>query len=291
MFFRTTARMEEAAPAADASMVSVPVEAKPELPTTKSFKVNGKMVEVPLDKLDSYAQLGLASTAKFEEAKKLREEAQSILDVAKTEKSAMKSLLSAGFSREEAVTILEADLRKEYEEEDLSPEQKQAREKDARLAKFETEEKARQTKIEQEASSKEEQDELEKIDKEIADAIEESDLPKNPILGKWALQYMSSFADQGEELSAKEAMKLVNSDMKEIIRDMLSNMDASAVKQFLKSDQIKGLQNDVVKEYQSKQSAFSKPATAPKQVDNDSTGKVSHGTIKGRDFWDKKRSF
>ena len=289
MFFKTTTQCNEATPVAAESVASVPEAVKPEV-TFKTYKVNGKDVQVPLDKLDSLAQLGLGATGKFEEAKKLREEAQAILDIAKTEKSAMKSLQAAGFSREEARAILEADLRKEYEEEDLSPEDKAKRDEKAELDKYRQAEVDRQKLIEQEASSKEEQAELEKIDAEIAEAIEESDLPKNPILGKWALQYMSSFAAQGEELSAKEAMKLVNGDMKEVIRDMLSNMDASAVKQYLKSDHIKGLQNEVLKAYQEKQSPFGKPATAPKQVASEPVEKEKT-FISGRDFWDKKRRF
>lgn len=296
MFFRTTTRMEGEAASSD-SLASVQsssndaskTEPKSEALQFKELKVNGKTIQVPLEKLDSYAQLGLSATEKFNEAKKLREEAQKILDVTKTEKSAMKSLIAAGFSREEAKSILENDLRKEYEEEDLSPDEKAKRATQAELDKYRQAEAERQKLMEQEASSKEELAELEKIDAEIAEAIEQSDLPKNPILGKWALQYMSAFAEQGEDLSAKQAMQLVNADMKEVIRDMLSNMDATSVKQYLKSDHVKGLQEEVLKDYQSKQSPFAKPATVAKPASEKVVPEKKF--ISGKDFWDKKRSF
>lgn len=296
MFFRTTTQME-GEPVSSSEVASVQTvgtdapksDVKPEI-AFKTLKVNGKEVQVPVDKLDSYAQLGMSATQKFEEAKKLREEAQSILDVAKTEKSAMKSLIAAGFSREEAKSILEADLRKEYEEEDLSPDEKAKRAEKAELEKYRQAEAERQKKLEEEASSKEELAELEKIDAEIAEAIEQSDLPRNAILGKWALQYMSAFAEQGEDLSAKEAMKLVSADMKEVIRGMLSNMDAASVKQYLKDDHVKGLQEEVLKEYQSKQSPFAKPATVAKPAPAEKAAPEKK-FISGKDFWDKKRSF
>jgi hypothetical protein len=289
MFFRTTAQSEGESTSAVVGVQSEgndasKTEPKSEAPLFKELKVNGKTVQVALDKLDSLAQLGMSATERFNEAKKLREEAQKILDVAKTEKSAMKSLISAGFSRAEAKAILEDDLRKEYEEEDLSPEEKARRAEKAELDKYRQSESERQKKMEEEASSKEELAELEKIDAEIAEAIEESDLPKNPILGKWALQYMSAYADNGEDLSAKEAMKLVNTDMKEVIRDMLSNMDASSVKQYLKSDHVKVLQEEVLKEYQSKQSPFAKPATVAKSAPAEQKSE-GHTVIKSKDFF------
>jgi hypothetical protein len=260
----------------------------------KKYKVNGREVDVSSDKIDTLVSLGLASTEKFNEAKKYREEADSILGLAKNEKSALKVLEKAGFSRAEALAIVEEELKKEYEEMELSPEEKSKRAEKAEFEQLRKEKAEREQKIKEEAESKEEEAYLSKIDEEIAEAIKFSDLPQEPILGKWAIQYMSAYAQQGEDLSAKDAMKLVSGDMKEVMRAMLSGMDASEVKQFLKEDHIKGLQNEVLKAFQDKQAPFSKPAQAPKQVNakpGQDANEVASQVIKGRDFWAKKKGW
>jgi hypothetical protein len=291
--FRTTAPSTEGAPASAEPVVSVQSpapEAKPESPAVKKLKVNGKEVEVPVEKLDAYAQLGLSSTEKFNEAKKLREEAEEILKVAKTEKSALKALEKAGYSRQEALAIVEEELRREYEEMELSPEEKARRAEKAELDRLRKEKEERERRLQEEAQSKEEAEYFAKIDAEVAEALETTDLPKEPILGKWVIQYMASFAEQGEDLSAKEAVKLVTADMKGILRSMLSGMDAKAVKQFLKEDHVKGLQDEALASFREKQQPFSKPAQAPKQVAKEPETKETK-VIHGRDFWAKKRGF
>lgn len=261
---------------------SAPVEGEPEVvsevkvPVGKTFKVNGREKQVAEEEYDKYIQLGLAATEKFTEAKRIQEEAQKVLAL-KGEKSAMKTLLAQGYTKQEAREILENDLRSEYEAEEedakLSPEAKKLREREAELAEYKAQEEARKKAIEAEANSREEREYLNKLDDEIASAIEGSDLPKHPILGKMAINYMSSFASQGQDLSAKEAMKYVSDDFKVIIRDVLSGMDAKAVKQFLKDDHIKGLRDEGLVEYQTKQKPFDKPAVASKPVQQESGAK------------------
>jgi hypothetical protein len=291
----TTPRNEAAEASAPVVSESEVAVSEVKVPVVKTYKVNGKDVQVSEDQFDKYIQLGMASTEKFQEAKRIQEEAQKVLAL-KGEKSAMKTLLAQGYTKQEAREILENDLRSEYEAEEedakLSPEAKKLREREAELAEYKAQEKARKDAIEAEAASREEREYLNKLDDEIAAAIEGSDLPKHPILGKMAINYMSSFASQGQELSAKEAMKYVNDDFKVIIRDVLSGMDAKAVKQYLKEDHIKGLRDDAMSEYQSKQKPFDKPAAASKQVEASAdANQVANSMIKGRDFWAKKKGW
>lgn len=295
MFIRATHIQNEGAAAAatpetGAGAQSATPPTEPSAPKSYKLKVDKGEMEVPEEKLVALAQLGASSSKRYEEAKRLKEEAESILAVAKNDKSALKALEKAGFSRQEALAIVEEELRKEYEEMELSPEEKAKRAEKAELERLRQQEAERKQRLEEEARSKEEAAYFEQIDNEIAEALETSDLPKEPILGKWAIQYMASFAEQGEELSAKEAVKLVTADMKDILRNMLSGMDAKAVRQFLKEDHVKGLQDEALASFREKQQPFSKPAQAPKQAvakDEPKEQKVIHG----RDFWSKKRGF
>jgi hypothetical protein len=260
MFLRNQFCLEDAAPVAAPVVDTV----APEIKFVK-LKVNNTEREIAEDKIHGLAQLGLSATEKFTEAKKMREEAESILQANRTDKSAMKALERAGFSKQEAKAIIEEELSKLYEEDEMSPEDKSKRDEQAELKKYREQEAEKKKLIEDEQYSKEEQADIEQINDEIADAIEECDLPRNPILGKWALNYMSAYARQGEELSAKDAMKMVSGDMKEIIKDMLGGMDSASVKKFLKDEHLKGFIDENVASIQSRQ-PFNKPAVALKPV-------------------------
>lgn len=292
MFFPSTLPFSEGAESAGETVTGdapvVPEAKNPELeakPAVRNLKVNGKEVSLSEDQWDKYLQLGLAATEKFQEASKKEAEAQKIIAAAKDGKSALKALELAGHSKAEAKAILEKELLALYEEEDLSPEERARREEKAELERYKSEEAQRKAKIEAEASSKEEQAYLEKLDAEIADAVESIDLPKHPIFGKMALNYMSSFMEKGQDLSAKEAMQFVASDFKGIIREVLSGMDAKAVKQYLKADHLKGLQDEVLSNHIAKQKPFDKPAVVSKQAEEKPVDKTQVGFHRSKDFF------
>ena len=228
-----------------------------------TLKVNGKEVKVPKSKLEMYAQLGLASDEKFKEAKRVREEADKILATAKTEKSAIKSLMAAGYSKEEARKIIEDELLKEYEYEDLSPEEKKRREMEEELKQYKTREEREKAEREQTARTREEEAYFQKLDDELADAIKESGLPKHPVFGKFALQYMASSASQDLDISAKDAMKLVEQDFLGIVQELLSGMDAKTLKSWLGDKSLRSLREDAVSELKSKEPPFAKAKEQP----------------------------
>lgn len=257
-----------------------------------TLKVNGKEVKVPKSKLEMYAQLGLASDEKFKEAKRMREDADKILSTAKTEKSAIKSLMAAGYTKQEARAIIEEELLKEYEYEDLSPEEKKRREMEDELKQYKTKEEREKAEREQLARQKEEQDYFKKLDDELADAIKTSNLPKHPVFGKFALQYMASSASQDLDISAKDAMKLVEQDFLSVVQEVLSGLDAKTLKSWLGDKTLRSLREDAVSELKSKEPPFAKakeqPAKQAKPVDEDEDNKPqiirSKGFFKGTRF-------
>lgn len=243
------------APKAEAAAAKVSAPAQEEIYT---LKVNGKEVKVPKSKLEMYAQLGLASDEKFKEAKKIREEADRILSTAKNEKSAIKSLMAAGYTKEEARKLIEDELLKEYEYEDLSPEEKKRLEMEDELKKYKTKEEKEQAEREAAARQREEEQYFRKLDEELADAIKTSGLPKHPVFGKFALQYMASSASQDLDLSAKDAMKLVEQDFLGVVQELLSGMDAKTLKSWLGDKSLRSLREEAVSELKSKEPPFAK---------------------------------
>lgn len=255
---------------------SAPAKKEPSISQDEIYtlKVNGKEVKVPKSKLEMYAQLGLASDEKFKEAKKMREDADKILATAKTEKSAIKSLMAAGYTKAEARQIIEEELLKEYEYEDLSPEEKKRRELEEELKQYKTKEEKEQAEREASARQKEEEKYFRKLDEELADAITASGLPKHPVFGKFALQYMASSATQDLDLSAKDAMKLVEQDFIGVVQELLSGMDAKTLKSWLGDKNLRSLREDAISELKSKEPPFAKakaPAkqAGPQDVDDD----------------------
>lgn len=263
---------EETSPVAEAA----PAKKEPSVSQDEIYtlKVNGKEVKVPKSKLEMYAQLGLASDEKFKEAKKMREDADKILATAKTEKSAIKSLMAAGYTKAEARQIIEEELLKEYEYEDLSPEEKKRRELEEELKQYKTKEEKEQAEREASARQKEEEKYFRQLDEELADAITASGLPKHPVFGKFALQYMASSATQDLDLSAKDAMKLVEQDFIGVVQELLSGMDAKTLKSWLGDKNLRSLREDAISELKSKEPPFAKakaPAkqAGPQDVDDD----------------------
>jgi hypothetical protein len=256
-----------------------------------TLKVNGKEVKVPKSKLEMYAQLGLASDEKFKEAKKVREEAEKILSTAKTEKSAIKSLMAAGYSKEEARKIIEDELLKEYEYEDLSPEEKKRRAMEDELNQYKSKEEKEKAEREQTARQKQEEEYFKKLDDDLADAIKSSSLPKHPVFGKFALQYMASSASQDLDLSAKDAMKLVEQDFLGVVQELLSGMDAKTLKSWLGDKSLRSLREEAVSELKSKEPPFAKansqPAKQAAPEDEDYDGKPQ--IIRSKGFFKANR--
>ena len=236
----------------------------------KQFKINGKVVEVDLSneaQVQKLLQLGLASGDKFQEAAKLRKEAEDILSTAKTEKSAAKALKKAGFSDAEIREILEKELAGYYEEESLSPEEKARREKEAKLAEYERREKEAEEREEMTKREKQIQKGVENLDTELLGAREESSLPRTPILAKWATQYLAAFDAQGITLSAEDAVKMVEAEFPKLITGVLSNTkDVSQLKALLGKDVVKMLLDDSVAAVKKAEQPFAKEKSISRET-------------------------
>ena len=270
MFTKSVPTLESNMTSAQAS--SAPAESSPEISegkqpeakpsTVKQFKVNGKVIEVDISneaQVNKLLQLGLASGDKFQEAARIKKEADEILAAAKTEKSAAKALKKAGFSDAEIREILEKELAGYYEEESLSPEEKARREREAKLAEYERREKEAEEREQMTKREREIQKEVENLETELLGALEKSSLPRTPILAKWATQYLAAFDAQGISLSAEDAVKMVEAEFPKLITGVLSNTkDVSQLKALLGKDVVKALLDDSVAAVKKAEQPFSK---------------------------------
>lgn len=269
----------------------------------KVLKVNGKEISFNSkaeyeNALDKYLPIGMAANEKFNAAKQLHEEAQSILDVAKNEKSAKKMLEKAGYSSTEVKQILEEELRKMYEYEDLSPEERARLEEQKELERYRQAEAERKKQDEFDSLARDEQNFYTQIEEQLVDALMSSSLPKDPLLGKFALQYMAADEAKGLEPDAKRAVKMVERELPMIFQGLLSKMDVNGLKGFLGDNLLKQLREDAVQQVKKAESPFSKPPAdkqnvAEKQASKPSSESVDDSTkyMSPKEFRQKIRGF
>lgn len=259
--------------------------------SVKEFKINGKVVKVDLSnpaEVEKLVSLGLASNDKFQEAARLRKEAEDILAAAKTKKSATEALKKAGFDAKEIKEILEKELAGFYEEEALSPEEKQRRAEMEELKRYKEEEARKKEEETKSAREKEIAVEMEQLENELLGALGKSSLPRTPILAKWAVQYMSAYDAQGISLSADQAVKLVEKEFPQLVQSVLSTMDVQGLKQFLGKSLVKQLLDDSVKAVKQAEAPFTKEGKQTSREASQSSSKPKQ-KIAMSDYFEKLR--
>ena len=257
----------------------------------KEFKINGKVVKVDLSnpvEVEKLVSLGLASNDKFQEAARLRREADDILAAAKTKKSATEALKKAGFDAKEIKEILEKELAGFYEEEALSPEEKQRRAELEELRRYKEEEARKRDEDAKSAKEKEIEVEMQQLEEELLGALSKSSLPRTPVLAKWAVQYMSAYDSQGVHLSADQAVKIVEKEFPQLIQSVLSSMDVQGVKQFLGKSLVKQLLDDSVKAVKQAEAPFTKETKSASRETSQSGTKSKQKMAMG-DYFEKLR--
>ena len=208
----------ESAPVAEVSSEPSVEAPKASSETTKAtIKVFGKEEEHDIESLKKFAQIGKAGQSKFEEATKLRKEAESLKERLKNDwVGALKEL---GIDPREAT---EKFLSERLREEMMSPEEKAQQAKDQehmtlkeKLAALEAEKE--QAKYDQERQQYEAQ-----LEKEIPQALEKVGLPRSPAsLRRIANQLMIAM-EGGYEMSVEEAAELAKSEIQGELSQLLS---------------------------------------------------------------------
>jgi len=259
--------------------------------TVKEFKINGKVVRVDLSnpvEVEKLVSLGLASNDKFQEAAKLRKEADDILGAAKTKKSATEALKKAGFDSKEIKEILERELAGFYEEEAMSPEEKQRRAEMEELKRYKEEDARKKDEEAKTTKDREVEAEMQHLEAELLGALGKSNLPRTPVLAKWAVQYMSAYDSQGISLSADQAVKLVEKEFPQLVQSVLSSMDVQGLKQFLGKSLVKQLLDDSVKAVKQAEAPFTKEAKQTSREASQSGNKPKQKMVMS-DYFEKLR--
>ena len=239
---------EVANPAAEAPVA----EASPKVPERYKVPVDGKEIEVGIDDLLSSYSHVKASNDRFEKAAQAKKEAAALRSEAESMKARMKSdpwgvMEELGLDPR---TTSEEYLIKKLEFDSLTPEQKRIMELEHKTKTYEEKEAAAKKQEEERAKT----EAKEKEDKAIAKRSEEliaeyskafitelsaSKLPKTNIMVAKVAEKLGIAAQQGWEMSVKQAVKLVEKDLIEYKQAFLRDMDPEALAEFLGEDSLK----------------------------------------------------
>lgn len=235
--------------AADATEVATEQpaqEAAPrKLPTPVKLKFKGKEEVVDdLDKLAEWAQRGRGATEVYEQAKKLREEAEA--KASRLEKLRGGSLddrlalLTEALGDEEAALqfMEEALWEKRIAPQQLTPEQRQMQEMQRKLQSYE-QEKAQQAKAAQEAEIDRQADVIaQQYAKTAADVMQK--LGWGPELAPLVLREMLPYAEQaleaGMEPVSEDIIGMFMDDQRGKLANMVSKLEGEQLLRFLGDD-------------------------------------------------------
>jgi hypothetical protein len=213
--------MADAAVSMDTSGSSPQPAAAPQVAPAPSAKVTSQ--ETP----ESLAAMKKQASLKFEEAAKVRKEAEAMKAEALKSKAQIEEFIKLSqtnpralekiYGRDVAKKIAEDLLYGLYEEEKLSPEQRAAKEKKA-ADEAELEEYRADKKKRDEEGAKTEREKLiseqaTEIDTMIVNAIKEYDLKPTPKVIKRIAEYLDAQLDAGQELNAGATVPKVHEEL------------------------------------------------------------------------------
>lgn len=232
-----------------------PPKAPPEPKRTFKIKAAGQIRELDEDALIRHAQMGIGGMEKFEEAARLRKEAEGRLERLKTDPwSVLKEL---GVDPDEAA---ERRVWERIQAEQMSPDKRAALEAQRRAEEAERKLKAKEEDGKKAELAQLEQAEAVKLDAEITAALKASDLPKTPATVRRMAALMSKNLEMGLDLTAAQITQIVS---EEIQGDMAATIQKMTPPQIEKLVGKKWL-DDVRRYYLQQIKSGTTPAASPR---------------------------
>jgi len=212
-------------------------------------KIDDLEEDVDYDELIKNYQKGKSSDKRFQEAARERKDVEDFLLQAQQNPALLFEVL--GIDPDEYSSN---HLLRKFEEEMLSPEQKQHRDDKAKLAKYQDQEK--NYKAAQEAQQRQQQyaQMNENLDQEISSALEESGLKATPRSILRMAEYMLSniTEENSQHLPAKQAIRRVRNDYQTDVIELLGAMDPEQLEAILPKEVLQKLRQHDLRKAQSK---------------------------------------
>lgn len=237
------------------------------------IKINGKEREVTLEELRREASKQMAADEKFKSAKQLNDEARQ-LKAAFESGNVVDALAKQGKTAKEIRTILEDHLLDIIDQENMDPKEKEL--KDLKKFKEQKDKEAAEEMSKKEAAKHAQEIERARarLETELVDAIKASNMPKNTTVFQKVAREMESALINGYEMSAAEAVKIVEQDMIEEYLAVLPQLGADRLKKALGKDMLKLIQEEQVRAVKEAAPSFvnrrnTKPVADPEPAEDE----------------------
>jgi hypothetical protein len=232
-------------------------------PSEKKFKlkVNGKDIEVSEADLVRNAQIGMSAEEKFKSAAKIKKDAEMVIHLLKTNPWAVLSHPSIGHDPRK---MSEEFLMDVYNDEKLTPEQREAKMNQKKLRELELEKQARQKEEEERKISELQQIYQVEYQRDIIGALEKSQLPKTPNIVRRISGYLYDALERGIQLKAIDVIDLVREDLVNEFKTFTGGMESDILMQIVGEEGAKKIREYEMKRVNAGNGGGNPPTTPDK---------------------------
>lgn len=238
------------------------VDAKPVKGDSDKYtiKVDGQVLELSKEEMVKYAQLGKAGQARMEEAARIKQEAQQLVDMLRKDPAAVLADPFILGSEDKVIELAQKILSKKLEDEQKSPEAKEKERlerelEDLRRKVKEDEEKRQADEYERMIQQQEAQ-----LEEQITEALDSSGLPKSPFVLKRLADVMLAAAENDKDISPKQALNIVKREMQKDVREYIEALQEDALEEFISAEKVKKLRQRQLAKLKQEQASAPKPA-------------------------------
>jgi GGDEF domain-containing protein len=198
----------------------------------KKFKLKVDKQEYELGEDDAlkFAQLGLASEKRFQEAAQMRKQAEQFITMLKQDPASVLSNPAIGVNLRE---FAEKYLLGEIQKETLTPEQRKIQEQETQLKQYEEERKQQEQQRQQQEYQQLQAHYEQTFDNQITSALSTSGLPKTPATVKRMTHYMELALRNGLDLEPQNVVELVRQDYVNEVQSLFGQSEGDALLQLL----------------------------------------------------------
>lgn len=217
-------------------------ESTEQAPAPKSFrvKVDGQEIEVTEEELLSGYQSTKSAQQRFNEAARMRKQAEEFIKIAKTDPKKLLTHPNIGIDLKAFANDILAEM---LEEEMLSPQEKELRSTKKKLAEYEEAKRKEEEARKQSEMEKYTQLYEQEYTEGIVSALETSGLPKSESTVKKMASYMLLALENGLDVKPKDVVEFVKRDYINEVKSLFGSAEYDTIVSMLGDD----ISNKVVK--------------------------------------------
>jgi len=210
----------------------------------KKLKIKGREIDVDETKYHEYAQKGAAATETWQEAAKMKKEADDFMKRLRENPKSVLADKSLGINFRK---VAEDYIWEQLQDEQMSPHEKAQREKERRLEILEAQEAERAKSESEQQRLREHEHYRNEYDQKISKALASSGLPRTTGTVRRIAEYMKVDIDSGVDRDPIEYIDAVRADYMEDIKELLGTVDGDTLLKMLGDDAAKKIRTSDLK--------------------------------------------